>query len=179
MSAAPTLRRRNPWTFVFGLICGAVPLGIYLGVMISGPSVPLPDRIFGGALFGVVSWLIALGALMPCVRATPGELVVDSGLFQRRIPWGLYKGVQPVGGMEILIKGGQEVGVFAFSGSLLGALTGDRTAHRVAEEIDLYYRKHADRTRRGTVTVRVPVIRHALWLIAAWALLTWLPTLAW
>jgi Kef-type K+ transport system membrane component KefB len=176
--AVPVRRWRNRWTFTASLITGAIPVLGYLWGITGAPSLTLGDRVFWGAFTAVFSWVIALAALMPCVRATPGELIVDSGLFQRRIPWGLYRGVQPVGGMGILLKGGQEVGVFAFSGSLLGALTGDRTAHRVAEEIETYYRKHADRTRRGLVAIGVPVVRHAVWLLTVWAVVTWLPLLA-
>jgi hypothetical protein len=48
----------------------------------------------------------------------------------------------------------------------------------VAQELETYYRTHADRTRTGAVTVHIPVIRHVLWLLTAWTLLTGLPILA-
>ncbi|WP_214409227.1 hypothetical protein [Sphaerisporangium fuscum] len=168
-----TTRYRNRWTVTAGVVGGLFLLSMY-GRGVTTASFPtLPSRLFFGTFVTLSCWVAAAGTFFPSVSPRRDELVVDNLLFTYRIPWRRVLDVEPVGGMEIRTRGAGEIGCFAFSGSLLGALTGDRTSRRVSAAILDYRKEQADKSGDAEVTREIPVLRHVVWLVCSWPLLTW------
>ncbi len=168
-----TTRYQNRWTVAAGVLGEVFLMWVYLGGVTTVPFPDLLSRVVAGTVVTLSCWVGAVATFFPAVRLRPKELVVDNPLFTYRIPWRYVLDVEPDGGMEIRTRGAGEIGSFAFSSSLLGELTGNRTSRRVAAAILEYRRKQADKSGGGDVTREIPVLRHVIWLGCSWALLTW------
>jgi len=122
-----------------------------LVVVMRDPGVDhrLVSRTGAALVISSTTWFIWRVACHPAVVVDDEGLTVVNPFSRHRIPWGSLGDVITADGLE-LVAADRTVKAWAFSGSLMGDLTGDRSATRAREVIE------ASRAAGGPASAKPP-----------------------
>lgn len=129
---------RNRLTRAFGLVCGTA-MAAMLGWILLDPGVDrsLASRSTAATVFSFGIWFIWRVAAYPKVVVTTDGVVVHNPFRRHVIPWPIIDAfVVDTRGLHLSLTGGTAVYAWAFSGSLAGALSGNRRAHEVTRTLE-------------------------------------------
>ena len=169
---------RNPFTYTFGVLLSAGFLVTLCWVMVHpGVDHRLISRSVAALILSTVAWFIWRVAGHPAVVIAPSKLIVRNPFRVHTLPWSSLGDVALNDGLEITVAGGTTVKVWGFSGSLIGELSGSRSASRAREAIEAARERGRGPSKAGAPSrqldfgLRLLVL---LWLSSiGLAILTW------
>src|SRR3954447_3556052 len=129
-----------------------IPLVVGITVFESTGTAPLGKRVEDALLFGVLA-TFGLLAATTSVRIDGSDLQLVRLVATTSIPLSMITKVSGENGLEVTTQGGTTYTHIGYGGSLIGALTGNRRATRVAARIQAHLPDTTDGAiRKGDVT---------------------------
>lgn len=162
---------RNPFTFAFGLALTGVGGAAVVAVAVDpGADDSLWSRLVGCLVLASMTWFAWRVAGHPAVVLDRATVTVRQPFRRHTAPWSLVGSAQPHDGLRLAMAGAGAVEVWAFSSSVLAALSGNRSATRAASRIDSARPVSGSRSAAGTAVHRVDLGARQLlvvWCVAA------------
>lgn len=122
-----------------------------------------------------VNLLVAiLGSRVLCfpeVRTCADDLLVQGAFYAWRIPYGRVASVEMEGSLIIRTTAGDDIGVIAFQGSLIGRLTGEKKVDQVISVILTQQSRGAASVSEAPATRSlIPALRQTAYVVGAFVL---------
>lgn len=126
---------RRPGTLAFAVVLVLGLLAVFCWVFLVDPGIDhsLAGRAVGGSVFLVLTWASWRVAGYPCVVITPTHLVIRNPVLCHVVPWRAVDAIEARDGLTVTLWDRREIHAWAFAGSLLTELFGDRQARRAIE----------------------------------------------
>ncbi|HEX6874463.1 MAG TPA: hypothetical protein VF165_02285 [Nocardioidaceae bacterium] len=131
------IRLRNPFTYAIGLAL-SLGLGAALCWVMWDPGVDhsLVSRVTAGLVVGANIWFIWRVAGHPAVLVSDAGVLVRNPFRRHVVPWILLGEVTVSDGLRFTVGGRESIRAWAFSGSVIGEVTGNWSATRAQLTID-------------------------------------------
>ena len=156
---------RRSGTLCLGVVLVVGVFGLTLADSFKGPE-RLGDMVVASIVLGSLTWGILVASVVPAIRASDDELVVQQPLSEWRVRWGSVR-VAFGGDVRFRLSDGRVINPWAFSPSILARLLGDRMKARM-----LAHLRDRQLVRVGEPGGIVHAWRPRLWLWAS-AVVTW------
>jgi hypothetical protein len=101
-----------------------------------GDNRTLTNRLIAAGVIGSMTWVMWRATVYPAVVIEEAGLVVRNPFSIYVVPWASLGEVRTVNGLELSVAGRKPVAIWAFSRSLLGELTGNRSANRARSVLE-------------------------------------------
>jgi hypothetical protein len=121
--------------FLFGLGASSIGGGGTFGVAV---------------IFAIIGYMIWLLGCHSAVRMNGSEIILEDVLTRHVIPWPELRGIEVRGGLVFEVRGGPNIRMWMYGGSLYGLVTGYRLQRKVAA------RMNAARKRLDEVSSTAP-----------------------
>lgn len=136
-AADETVRLRNPWTVSGGWLWIAIAVVVW-AVILRDPGVDhsLAGRVVASLVLSTMAWFGWRVMVYPAVLVGDTTVIVRNPVVEYVIPFPALTGVRVEDGLSFGVFDGRTVDSWAFSGSLLGSLTGSRSAEGARRAVD-------------------------------------------